>query len=199
MQSVPMQSLSQRPMLPGPKTGHSVPRMSARLIAFALLLVPAAASADELFTGALIHGAGTPFSNDIHEGGTDFQLGWRGDRLQALRVIGAPSPHAFVSVNSAGDTSFAAAGLSWKFGDRIYFRPGIGIAVQDGPSYRVLYGRRQDLGSRVLFEPEMSAGVRVTPRVSAEASWVHVSHAQIFGPQNPGLDTIGVRLVYRLR
>jgi hypothetical protein len=116
-----------------------------------------------------------------------------------LSFIGTATPHAFVSVNSAGDTHFAAAGVNWKFGKKVYLRPGIGLAVQTGPSRMVPGDGRIDFGSRVLFEPEIGAGVQVGERLSVEASWVHLSHAKIFGPQNPGLDTIGVRLNYRFR
>ena len=45
-----------------------------------------------------------------------------------------------------------------------------------------------------MFEPEVGIGVRLAPRITAEASWVHLSHAQLFGKQNPGIDNIGVRV-----
>ena len=35
-------------------------------------------------------------------------------------------------------------------------------------------------------------------RISVEGSWVHMSHAQLFGRQNPGMDNIGVRLNLKL-
>src|SRR5579862_8268225 len=97
---------------------------------------PVIADADELFAGVMVHGVNTPFTIDIHEHGADIELGWRGDRIGWLRLIGRPQPHMLVSVNSAGDTSFAAAGLSWKLGKGpVYVRPGIGVAIHDGPSY----------------------------------------------------------------
>jgi hypothetical protein len=48
----------------------------------------------------------------------------------------------------------------------------------------------------VLFQPEVALGWRVTERVAVEASWLHISHGQLFGRQNPGLSDIGIRLVY---
>ncbi|HEX8448673.1 MAG TPA: acyloxyacyl hydrolase, partial [Allosphingosinicella sp.] len=116
-----------------------------------------------------------------------------------LRALGAPRPHAFVSVNSAGDTHFAAAGISWKIGGKLYLRPGIGLAVHSSPGRVVPGDDRIDFGSRILFEPELGVGARLNERLSVEASWVHLSHAQLFGRQNPGLDTIGVRLNLKLR
>ena len=58
---------------------------------------------------------------------------------------------------------------------------------------------RTDLGSRVLFSPELAVGARLSQRLSAEASWVHISGARLFNnEQNPGIDMMGVRLNYRL-
>ena len=171
----------------------------ARKLAFAAALLPVPASAGDLFGGVFLHDVNTPLTSDIHERGHDFELGYRFDRLLGLGPIGGPAPYVFVSVNDRGDTSLAAAGLSWKIGGPLYLRPGIGIAVHTGPSYRVdAANQRTDLGSRVLFEPEMAVGMQVAPRLSIEASWVHVSHAQIFSPQNPGIDMIGARLNFHL-
>jgi lipid A 3-O-deacylase len=36
--------------------------------------------------------------------------------------------------------------------------------------------------------------MQVAPMVTAEASWVHMSHATLFGKQNPGIDNLGVRV-----
>ncbi|WP_367120115.1 acyloxyacyl hydrolase [Sphingomonas sp.] len=46
----------------------------------------------------------------------------------------------------------------------------------------------------MLFEPELGVGMRLAPRLTAEASLVHLSHGQLFGGQNPGIDNVGVRL-----
>jgi hypothetical protein len=50
----------------------------------------------------------------------------------------------------------------------------------------------------VLFEPEIGIGFQASDRISVEGSWVHMSHAQLFGRQNPGMDNIGVRLNLKL-
>ena len=50
----------------------------------------------------------------------------------------------------------------------------------------------------MLFEPEFGIGTQVSDRLSIEASWVHMSHAQMFGRQNPGIDNIGMRLNFKL-
>ena len=165
--------------------------------AFALVAAPAQAA--EIFGGITAHDVRTFLGKGGFEGGADLQLGWRGKRIGALKAIGAPSPYAFGSLSLAGDTNLAAAGLSWKLGGRLYLRPGLGLAIHDRSSHVVRGAFRADLGSRILFAPELGLGYRLTDRLSAEASWVHLSHAQLFSRQNPGLDNIGLRLNYRFR
>lgn len=166
----------------------------------AALLVAAPAGAADVWAGALAHDVDTVFTKDIAEAGTDLNLGYRFDRQDALAAIGRPAPYLFASVNTGGDTSFAGGGLSWTIGrGSLYFRPGIGIVVHDGPRRRIARNVRVDLGSRLLFEPEASLGYRLSRRLAVEAAWVHVSHARIFSRQNPGLDTIGLRAVWALR
>jgi hypothetical protein len=167
--------------------------------ALALLLAANPAEAAEIFGGLYVHDVKTGLTKSGIEEGVDVELGWRGDRIGFLKAIGSPQPQAFVSVNSAGDTHFAAAGISWKIGGRVYVRPGIGLAVHTGPGEVVPGDGRIDFGSRILFAPEIGIGARVSDRLSVEASWVHLSHAQVSGPQNPGLDTIGFRVNYRFR
>lgn len=169
------------------------------IFAWSAAIQPAAAQ--EIFVGLAAHEVDTPLSFRIGEQGVDVQAGYRGKRLEALSVIGAPSPYIFASVNSDGDTSFVAAGLSWKIGDKFYLRPGIGLAIHDGPSLRFAAdGSQTQLGSRILFEPELAIGVQLSERIDLEASWVHVSHARLFNSnQNPGLDIIGARLVIKLK
>ena len=178
------------------------------IFAVALVLGSSAvpAAAQELFGGVYVHGTATPLSLDTGERGIDFEAGYRFAPSERLSVIGKPSPYLIASVNTAGGASFAGAGLGWKIslsgpGASVYVRPGLGLVVHNGPSYRVDAASRYrtDLGSRVLFEPELAIGTRLTSRLGVEASWVHVSHARLFNrDQNPGLDMIGMRLTYAL-
>lgn len=174
--------------------------MIARVAVAGLLLCASPLAAQEAWVGIAAHGVDTPFTFDTGEDGADLQLGYRFAPEAALSAIGSPAPYVFALANTAGDTNLVAAGLSWKLGGRVYARPGIGLAVHDGPSLRVRAedGLRTDLGSRLLFEPEIAIGWQATPRLGLEASWVHVSHAQLFSGQNPGLDIIGARMVLRL-
>ncbi len=165
----------------------------------ALVLIAAApADAAEVFGGILAHDVDSPLTKGGFEDGADLQIGWRGGRIRALGFIGAPSPYAFGSIATGGDTHFAAAGLSWRIGGRLFVRPGIGLAVHNRDDDGVVAGRRTDLGSRILFEPELGIGYRISEDVSIEASWIHISHAQLLSRQNPGMDSVGLRLSVRL-
>ena len=167
-----------------------------RTTLFAIALAIATpASASDIFAGIYAHGVKTPLSLEgDREGGIDLSLGVRGSRIRGTVI----QPYAFASLNSKGDTNFLAAGLSAKFGNRFFVRPGLGIAVHDGSASNFTVRDKLALGSRILFEPELAIGVTLSERASIEASWIHFSHAQIFGKQNPGIDKIGVRLNWRL-
>ena len=153
-----------------------------------------AANATEVFAGLHAHGVKTPLSlNSDREGGADVSVGIRGNP-----VLWKLQPYAFGQLNTDGGTNFLAAGLSASFGDRLYVRPGVGLAVHDGSASKVDLPDRLALGSRILFAPEIAVGAQVTERIGVEASWVHFSHAQLAGRQNPGIDNVGVRLNVRL-
>ena len=83
-------------------------------------------------------------------------------------------------------------------GSTLYVRPGIGIAVNDGPRRAYRKGRRADLGSPVTFEPELAFGWRLSPRLALEASWIHLSHATLFSRQNRGMDSWGLRMLVHI-
>ena len=76
----------------------------------------------------------------------------------------------------------------------------MGIAVHTGSSanFEDPNNGKVDFGSRVLFEPELAVGTRINDRMTIEASWVHMSTAQLFGKQNPGIDNFGVRLSVKI-
>lgn len=161
------------------------------LAAITAMSLPSSAQAGELIGGLYMHAVDTPLSLGAGlEGGIDLQIGYRGGPIiRGTRL----SPYVFGALNSKGDTSYAAAGLSWKFGDAIYIRPGLGIAIHNGSTEKFNRSDRIAFGSRVLFAPELGIGARVSRRMTVEASWIHMSHAQLFGGQNPGMDNIGVR------
>ncbi|HEX2802002.1 MAG TPA: acyloxyacyl hydrolase [Phenylobacterium sp.] len=150
------------------------------------------------------------------ESGADIELGVRSRRLETWTWLLKPQAHAFISVNTRGTSNFVAAGLSWPIpiGERLYLRPGLGLAYTDGkaglppanaqnisPAETArrlhLYYTRIDFGSKILFQPELGLGYRFSPRLAGELSWVHISNGEIFHQgKNQGLDDAGVRLIY---
>ena len=161
-----------------------------------LAAMTAPAQAGELFGGVYIHDIKSPLSRSNIEDGADVQLGWRGDQIGSTPL----QPYVFGALNTAGATSYAAVGIAAKFGKRFYVRPGVGIAIHNGSTenFQDPSNDEIDFGSRILFEPELGIGAEVSNRVSIEASWVHMSHAQLFGRQNPGIDNVGMRLNFKL-
>lgn len=100
------------------------------------------------------------------------------------------------------------------FHDRLYGQVGIGVAVHDGYAFTpdpfvaglpvdearrryAIYLRRTSFGSHILFNPNASIGVRLSPRWAVEASWEHFSHRQLFSETNPGIDHLGIRLIHQ--
>jgi hypothetical protein len=154
------------------------------------MLAAAPAEADEVFGGLYVHDVKLPTDKSGIEGGADIELGYRGGRIGHTPL----QPYVFGALNTAGQTSYAAVGLSAKFGSKIYIRPGLGIAIHNGSAGKYFRPDKIAFGSRVLFEPELGVGTRVNSRLSLEASWVHMSHAQLFARENPGIDNLGVRL-----
>jgi len=159
-------------------------------------LAAGAASAGEVFVGAYAHDVHV-FAISGFEHGAEISAGYRTDPLSGLGAIGHPSVYGFGAANTAGGVDYAAAGLSWKIGSRFFLRPGLGVAVHDGRVGRFQVGNQLNLGSRVLAELELGAGYQFTPSTSLEASLVHLSHGQLAGHQNPGLDDLGLRLTHR--
>jgi len=156
------------------------------------LFVPTAASAGEVFGGVHVHDVKTPLDKSGIEDGVDFSLGYRAGGLFGTRL----QPYLFGALNSAGQTNYAAAGISARFGlgGGWYVRPGVGLAIHDGSAGKYFRTDKIAFGSRVLFEPEIGIGAQVSRRVSVEASWVHMSHAQLEGRENPGIDNLGFRV-----
>lgn len=171
-------------------------KFPALLCVTLMLAVSAPAHAGELFGGLHVHDVKLPLDKSGIEGGLDVSLGYRGGRIGLTPL----QPYVFGALNTAGSTSYAAVGLSAKFGDRLYIRPGLGLAVHTGSAenFQDPTNDKIDFGSRILFEPELAIGTRLNNRMSVEASWVHMSHATLFARQNPGIDNLGVRVNLKL-
>jgi len=159
--------------------------------------------AGEVFAGAFAHSVPTHISAGDEEHGVDGELGWRSERIQSWRHVGRPRVYVLVSKNFSGQTDFASIGLLWRhdFSHGFYGQAGVGLAIHDGVAYPRGANGRADVivfGSRILFQPELSVGVRLSRRVALEAAYVHISNAHIWTKINPGMDDLGARVVYRL-
>ena len=178
-------------------------RRAARtvLLAVAAPGLPAPAFAQEVFAGLLAHDVHLPIDKSGQEHGAELELGFRSRPVVPLGFVGGPSLYVRGALAASGGTDFVSAGLSWQLGHgRVYVRPEVGLAVQTGrmPVFDA-GGTRTDLGSRFVFEPAVAIGYRIAPLLSVEAALVHRSHAGLFNSrQNPGMDSVGLRLNVRL-
>jgi hypothetical protein len=169
-------------------------------LAAATLALAAPAHAGEIFGGVYTNRVDLGIAVCCAQSGADIELGYRTAPLKGLARLGDFRIYALGSANTAGGVDFAAAGLAWRvhLSRRFYAQAGIGGAVQDGSASQLPGPKpRLYLGSRFLFEPEATLGLTLTPRWSAEASYLHLSHGYLAGRNNPGLDDLGVRVVYR--
>lgn len=188
----------------------------AASIAIGVTLLASAATAGEVFGGVYAHDIDDQISYGNFETGPQIVVGARTTALDELAFLFKPRVHLLAGVSTTGGTNYVASGLSWRFHltERLYVQPGVGVAIHDGrinfsspdePGITAAerakrindWSTKLDLGSRVLFEPELSIGWKATERLSVEASWIHLSHAQLASRQNPGLGDLGVRLIYR--
>lgn len=193
-----------------------MPRTLLMALVCAATVGASAARAGEVFLGAYAHDVDDGISYGKFEDGAQIVGGVRTTALDELKFLGRPRVHLLAGVNTSGGTNYAAAGLAWRFhlSERVYVQPGIGLAIHDGrvnlpspgapgltPEERLKrlrdFQTKLDLGSRVLFEPEISLGWKATRRLSVELSWIHLSHAKLAGDYNPGVGDVGVRLLYR--
>ena len=192
-------------------------RFPTLAVSLILAAVAGPTVAGEALLGVYSHDISDSVSLGGFEKGPQIVAGVRTASLDELAFAFKPRVHLIVGVNTRGGTNYAAAGLSWRFNfanDRFYLQPGIGAAVHTGkvdlpspeePGLTLAERQRRlldwqtklDLGSRVLFEPELSLGWKATDRFSVELSWIHLSHGQLAGTQNPGLGDFGIRAVYR--
>jgi lipid A 3-O-deacylase len=192
--------------------------MMARTLSLAGLAIGAgmavaspAAAMEEAKIGLLAHNICiTNCKNADKEDGpmVDLQINFHSPGF--LRVVGSPRPYLAVSPNVSGDTSFAAAGIEWRweFVDGWTLNPGLGYAVHDGevknkfangtPQSTQFAAENVLYGSRDLFRTSLGLGKELGENWGVEGFYVHYSHGQILGSgRNQGTDQAGVRVGYR--
>ncbi len=141
------------------------------------------------------------------EGGVNVELEAVAGSPQALRRLWRPRPYAMASINTQGDTSFAAAGLYWRWGfaERWALEPGLGLAVHDGatsnpygpgdPRAAIYEDEHQMLGARVLFRDTLALERRLGERRAISLVVEHLSNGgALFGhDSNQSLNEITLR------
>jgi len=166
---------------------------------FLVVLMPAAQAQsgwiDEAKLGLTDHDIG--FGDHHVERGPDIN----GEALFAspsfLDTVGAPRPDLGVSVNTAGRTSYAYAGLTWTVRPWRWLFAGFGLggAVQDGQLDGSVPGHKS-LGSRGLFRESVELGYQFTSALSLSLFLDHISNANL-ARHNQGLTNFGLRTGYR--
>lgn len=151
----------------------------------------------EIKLGVLAHDVDGLWSGYSREDGVD--VNFEALFSPSLQLLGgALRPAAGVSVNSHGDTSkFYFDGI-WQYDvlQCFYFAVGLGIAVHNGENHFVRDGQKA-LGSSTLFHFPIEVGYRLSQKLSLSVYFDHMSNANM-SMENEGLDTLGLRLGYRL-
>ena len=173
------------------------------------VMLSAAAAADALETPPLLA------ISEIRVGALDHDTPglWAGTGLERqaadanLEVLFTPWARAFggylrpavgATINFNGDTSKVYADLRWEIGapSGVFFALGMGAALHDG-RLNPDTSDRKALGSPVLFHPSVELGYRFAGGTSISIFADHISNGYS-RRNNDGMDTIGVRLGYRL-
>ncbi|GGE50920.1 hypothetical protein GCM10007276_29930 [Agaricicola taiwanensis] len=153
---------------------------------------------EEARLGVFAHDPDSP-----EEGSVDINGEILSSRLPLINPLSrwawlSPRLHLGGTVNTAGDTSHAYAGLTWTadITQRIFIEGSFGGAIHDGETGDIVPNDRSDLGCSPLFREAGSIGYRVTTNWSVMASIEHLSNAGICD-SNRGLTNYGVRVGYR--
>lgn len=168
---------------------------------------------DEVKVGVLAHNIQvTDGKNANKEDGPNVELQLNFKSPKFLDVIWSPRPYAAVTVNTAGETSFASLGLEWRwrFAEGWSFDPGVGYSVHDsrpnnpypdGTPQSTLYSQDHvELGSKDLFRTSFGLTKEFGDAWSGTLHYSHYSHGQMLGNgRNQGMDMLGLRVNYKLK
>lgn len=134
-----------------------------------------------------------------------------------LEWAASANPYVYGTLNLNGKTDHGGVGLNWRQSvGKFYAEFGTGLSAHDGtvrivgdvdlslpqPELDIAINRFFDrfdneleFGSRVLFRNQVALGYEINDQWGADIYYEHLSHAQILGgPQNDGLDNVGVRV-----
>jgi lipid A 3-O-deacylase len=113
-----------------------------------------------------------------------------------------PRPHIGATVNLAGKTSTAYAGLTWTFNltDKVFVEGSFGASLNNGltgigRAQHVLEDRAR-VGCSLLFRESASIGYNITENMSIMGTFEHHSNANLCDA-NGGLTNLGLRFGYK--
>jgi len=193
--------------------GTDMKRLAAPLFAFGAILAGQPADAVEtVHVGVLAHNVAVlNAKTGGREEGVNVEVQADFASPAALAWAGAPKPYLVASLNTSGDTSFAGFGLQWRvpLGQNWSFDPGFGYVIHDGevsnpfkngdPRATRFSSQHLLFGSRDLFRSTLGVSRTLTPSVSGQLFYNHLSHGQILGQgRNQGVDQVGLRVAYKL-
>jgi len=110
----------------------------------------------------------------------------------------SPRLHLGGTLNTAGNTSHAYAGLTWTADvtDKVFLEGSFGGAIHNGDTGPSAPADESELGCSPLFRESGSIGYRLNTSWSVMASIEHLSNAGLCDA-NRGLTNYGVRVGYR--
>lgn len=168
------------------------------------------------FTGAAAEPPGSILS-EVKFGLLEHDVGFLGTAKEPGRDINAellfvspdflsfafsPRPHLGFSVNTAGATSLAYAGLTWIYYPfetgalgHLWISPFGGGTVHNGKLHSH-DPKRKSNGSRVLFHFGAEIGVDLTDQMNISAYYEHSSNAWL-ADKNEGINSAGIRIGWR--
>jgi hypothetical protein len=170
------------------------------------LAAPGAVHAQELRVGA-------GYAPNGPEHGASLIAEYLFKPLKVLSFVGSPRPYASGQLSLEGVTSFAQAGLIWRWeGQRTYFDLGGGLAVHDGdltlprPTPAVTEeenirrrherDKHAEWGYRTIFHATFAVGWRLNPRWALEFEGQHWSNGHVGSNTHDGANSLGLRAAY---
>lgn len=190
------------------RTGHTFFGRAIVLAATVLVGFSTTARADEIGSafrlfdtvrvGAFAHNIGMEEEGDVAVSGhvMTSRLGATSPTPQSfVDFLLTPRLHAGFMANTAGNTSYGYAGLTWR-ADLVagfFAELEFGGAVnnfKDAPD-------RINMGCHLTFRESAGLGYRFSEHFDLIASIEHASHADLCDDENDGVTEVGVRLGYR--
>lgn len=189
------------------KTGFSVALLSVGALIVSSLLggcsslppsnAPSSASPlSEVRVGGLVHDPASPERGSVDLSGEALFVKPFTSPDPLWNAL-LPRPDVGGTLNFAGKTSEAYAGLAWDYDvtSRVFVEGAFGGSVNDGHVGKIIPRGYNDMGCNESFRESASLGYRLTQNWSVMTTVEHMSNAG-FCPENRGLTNVGARIGY---